>query len=276
MSSSPESFTLFPNLPPELRLQIYREACHPRVTSLSYHPNSDTFHCPTHPPPLLHISREARAEGLRLYVKCFLPASSHLNHHQELGAGHEQEGREEEEEPRYFYHHPSHDTLYLPRPHPSHDRFGMGYADWAREFASRLPGVVDVVRRLAVDYVPGEVRRQWEVYGKVCLIRGCKNLEEAYLVISSSSGENGGGDGDGVGEEREVEFVDPGADDAEIMGIMERVSESCRVEIWGRVGVGLGNGDGDDGQGGIENGWELIPKAKVPSAWECRPAVCVL
>ncbi|KAK4035422.1 hypothetical protein C8A01DRAFT_48365 [Parachaetomium inaequale] len=269
----PSSFTLFPHLPPEIRLQIYHHACHPRVTTLTYHPSprgpddAGTFHCPTHPPTLLHISRESRAEGLRLYVKCHLPDQT-----------------TDEEEERYFYHHPHHDTLYLPRPPLSTDPQGLGYAAWAREFATaRMPRFArSVVRRLAVDYVPGEVRRPWEVFGKVCLIRGCPLLEEAYLVVNTGlgagsgagagAGGGGGRDGDGdASEGREVEFVDPGAGDEVIVGIMERVRESFRVE----VGEGMGLGKDVEDEGGVDQvGLELIPKAKVLSAWGCRHVAC--
>jgi hypothetical protein len=167
----------------------------------------------------------------------------------------------------------------------------MGYAAWAREFAARLPGLAGAVRRLAVDYVPGEVRRPWEVFGKVCLMRGCVGLEEAFLVIGSSAsasassssfasgsgsgssatvecGTTGGGEGCDGGE---VEFVDPRAGDREIMGIMERVRESFRFELGDEFCSGLGAKGGiEDGAG--QEGLELVPK--VVGDWGCRPAVC--
>ncbi|KAK3307463.1 uncharacterized protein B0T15DRAFT_554249 [Chaetomium strumarium] len=304
-SSTSSSFTLFPYLPPELRLQIYRHSAHPRVTTLTYHFPTNTFTCSTHPPPLLHICHESRAEGLRLYTKCFLlpfpdaadpedPSSAHQPLHVSAApADNKQEkqknGREEEEEKggRYFYHHPDLDTLYLPRPpHPSAaDPLGLGYADWARDFAIRLPHVAGAVRRLAVDYIRPEVRRPWEVYSKVCLIRGfLPKLEEAFMVISSSSssGISGGGDdgeeGRGEAEGAEIELIDPRGDTEEIMGIMERVRESFRVEVGDGLGLGLGLGfvgqeDGGRGDGQKSGGGlELRPKSKVPSAWVCPPA----
>ena len=242
--TSTQSFTLFPYLPPELRLQIYRHACHPRVTTLTYLPSPhDTFHSPTPPPILLHISHESRTEGLRLYLRCPLPPSAGGSEDPEREEG--GEGREE----RYIYHHPAQDTLYVPRPVDS-----AGYADWARVlFGSRMPGLGAAVRRLAVDYVPAERRRPWEVYGKVCLMRGCGGLEEAFLIVSACDG-----DGKGGGRGREIEFVDPRADDEEIRGVMERVRESFRWE--------LGEGEA----------LELVPKAKVVSGWAgCdRAVVC--
>ncbi|KAK4240875.1 hypothetical protein C8A03DRAFT_30951 [Achaetomium macrosporum] len=292
-SSSSPSFTLFPYLPPELRLQIYRHSAHPRVTTLTYHFQTNTFTCSTHPPPLLHICHESRAEGFRLYTKCFLPnpdpdptgttspppGPSHTNTTNQSPAAEKEEGRGKGEG-RYFYHHPHLDTLYLPRPpHPSADPLGLGYADWARDFAVRLPNVAEAVRRLAVDYIRPEVRRPWEVYGKVCLIRGfLPTLEEAFMVISSSSGIRGGGsegeegrEGEGAeGEGAEIELIDPRGDTEEIMGIMERVRESFRVEVGDGLGLGLEQEDGGDG--GKGGRLELIPKAKVPSTWVCPPA----
>jgi hypothetical protein len=164
----------------------------------------------------------------------------------------------------------------------------MGYAAWAREFAARLPGLAGAVRRLAVDYVPGEVRRPWEVFGKVCLMRGCAGLEEAYLVIgssTSSSAFSGSGSGSGSGSAAVgcgtgggvgggggvVAFVAPWAGDREIMGIMERVRESFRFELGDSLGLGLGAvGEAEDWAG--QEGLELVPK--VVGELGCRPAVC--
>lgn len=299
MSAPPSStFTLFPYLPPELRLQVYRHLCHARVTTLTYHPPTDTFHTPTAPPTLLQICRESRAEGLRLYVKCLLPppppsstttTTTTSPHHPKSPNPHPterpgQQGKGSAEEPtKYFYHHPHHDTLYLPRPTPtSGDVHNTGYAAWAREFAARLPHVAGAVRRLAVDYVPGEVRRPWEVFGKVCLMRGCAGLEEAFLVIGAarsglSSGDAAEGDvsGDAAcegAEGREVEFVDPRAGDREIMGIMERVRASFRFELGDGFGLGLGGKEGWGEVGAEEGGLELVPK--VVSEWGCPRAVC--
>ncbi|KAK4155433.1 hypothetical protein C8A00DRAFT_41981 [Chaetomidium leptoderma] len=302
------SFTLFPNLPPELRLQIYRHSCHPRVTTLSYLPApADTFHCPTHPPTLLHVSRESRAEGLRLYARCFF-----LPHSETAAAAAaaapttttttEAEAETEAEEGRlrrYFYYHPHADTLYFPRPTPAADPLGQGYAQWAVELAVRLPALVGLVRRLAVDYVPGDVRRPWEVYRKVALIQGCSRLEEAFLVVASvtsgstttSSSSIGTGSGSAAaaaaveggrnhGEEMmqgggEVEFVDPRADDEEIVGIMERVRESFRYKLGDGFRLGLPRKEGRNEMNGVEEGeLELIPKAKVLSPWAGRHIAC--
>ncbi|KAH6632609.1 hypothetical protein F5144DRAFT_256391 [Chaetomium tenue] len=316
------SFTLFPLLPPELRLEIYHHACHPRVTTLSYLPAPrDTYHCSTPPPTLLHISRESRAEGLRLYAKCLLPPSPPTHQPspdptESPEQPQQQPPPPEDDEPqprRYFYHHPHLDTLYLPRPPRAADPLGLGYADWAREFAAGAAtartavvttattaatrtgagagprGLAGVVRRLAVDYVPAEVRRPWEVFGKVCLIRGCPLLEEAYLVVQVSDGGEGrrqqrlGATGlPSEGGRREVEFVDPAAGDAEIVRIMERVRASFRVELGDGVGEagsvgeagwgGLGKEGAGDGTG--RGGLELVPKAMVLSPWGCRHVAC--
>ncbi|EAQ87341.1 predicted protein [Chaetomium globosum CBS 148.51] len=319
--TSPTSFTLFPLLPPELRLQIYHHACHPRVTTLSYLPAPrDTYHCSTPPPPLLHISRESRAEGLRLYAKCLLPSPpSPPSPPTQQPPPDLTESPPEDDDPqprRYFYHHPHLDTLYLPRPPRAADPLGLGYADWAREFAAGAAtartavvttttttttaaatrtgpgagpsGLAGVVRRLAVDYVPAEVRRPWEVFGKVCLIRGCPLLEEAYLVVQVSDGGEGrrqqrlGAAGLPPGGRRAVEFVDPAAGDAEIVRIMERVRASFRVELGdgageaGSVGSAAWGGLGKEGaeEGTGRGGLELVPKAMVLSPWGCRHVAC--
>ncbi|AEO60699.1 hypothetical protein MYCTH_2310212 [Thermothelomyces thermophilus ATCC 42464] len=288
LSSSPSSsssFTLFRHLPPELRLQIYRHACHPRVASLTYLPApQDTFYCPTRPPALLHVCRESRAEGLRIYVKCPLPNLHHTTTTTTTkpddgreGQGDDVNGGERGRDERYFYFHPHHDTLYLPRPGPAADPFGLGYADWARELAAAVAATfAGVVRRLAVDYVPAEVRRPWEAYGKICLIGGCPRLEEAYLVVSGA-GAGACAAGERGGAEREVELVDPGDGDGEIAEIMERVRESFRVELGDGI-AGLLGAPGKDGERSGrsgEVGLELIPKAKMPSpSWAGRRLVC--
>ncbi|KAL2153795.1 hypothetical protein VTH82DRAFT_4950 [Thermothelomyces myriococcoides] len=318
-SSSSSSFILFRYLPPELRHHIYRYACHPRVVSLTYLPHEDIFRCPTHPPALLHVCRESRAEGLRTYIKCPLPSlhstpstiittpTTTTTTTTTISNGREGQGSNDGDDnddntagdrgrkaERYFYFHPWHDTLYLPRPA---DPFGLGYAGWARELAEAAAATfAGAVRRLAVDYVPAEVRRPWEAYGKMCLIGGCPRLEEAYLVVSSSRapatvvGEEKRGCPCAEREEEEeeeVELVDPGDADGEIAEIMERVRESFRVELGdgiagllrGALGKEEEDDDDDDGQRsgrrGGEVGLELIPKAKVPSpSWAGRQLVC--
>jgi len=65
---SPTTFSLFPLLPLELRLQIYAEALllHPRVLSISSTPSS-SLHCSSSHPALLSLNREARHEALQSY-----------------------------------------------------------------------------------------------------------------------------------------------------------------------------------------------------------------
>lgn len=300
-SSFHTSFPLFPLLPPELRLQIWRLIPQSRVITLSYLPspyaNDDayTYHTPnTRPPRLLHICRESRAEAEKIYIKCSIPTIDPGYQEQDD----ELDGRGDEEE-RYFHLHPHLDILYLTRPHPALDP--SGYSSWAREFGQRMPVAATAARRLAVDYVPPEVRRPWEAYGKLCLLRGCARLEEAFLVISSlgsggspsplegeidclSLGTEEGGVGLGLGTMQEVEFVDPKGEPGEIMGIMERVRESFRFEVDGGTG-GFGGflgrrraGEEEDDDEckeseSPEKDLELIPKAKkkkVLRNWGCR------
>ncbi|KAL2141750.1 hypothetical protein VTI28DRAFT_2006 [Corynascus sepedonium] len=289
-SPPPPSFTLFRYLPPELRLQIYRHSCHPRVTTLAYLPApQDTFRCPTRPPVLLHICRESRAEGLRIYAKCLLP-NFQINNtgfdESEREGGDGGDGGDNDyaigaggkSQQQYFYHHPLHDTLYLPRPTPATDPLRLGYADWARQlFISAAAGAAlsGVVRRLAVDYIPAEIRRPWEVYGKMCLIRGCSMLEEAYLVVSGAGASAGSGTSVDVGDleekgkeeqgRREVEFVDPGAGDEEIVRIMERVRESFRAELESEIGGLDAVGKDEELDPSGEFRLDLIPKTKVLS-----------
>ncbi|GAB1316597.1 hypothetical protein MFIFM68171_06807 [Madurella fahalii] len=297
------SFPLFPLLPPELRLQIWRLVPQSRVITLSYLPspyaNDDTYtyHTPnTRPPRLLHICRESRAEGQKIYIKCSIP-TIHPGYQEQEQEQEQHQGEEEEE--RYFHLHPHLDILYLPRPQPGLDP--AGYSSWAHEFGQRMPVAAAAARRLAVDYVPAELRRPWEVYGKLCLLRGCARLEEAFLVISSLGsggsppsplegeveglglGMEEGGMGWGNGMMQEVEFVDPKGEPGEIMGIMERVRESFRFEVdgggnggvrglLGRRGAGDDDDDGCKETEGLERGLELIPKAKkkkVLRDWGC-------
>lgn len=292
---SPSSFPLFPYLPKELRLQIWQQTCVPRVVALSYHPApADTFRTRTRAPVLLHVSRESRAEGLRLYVRCDIAPSGPtsatggvpppprwlLPPHDEHDE--QERAREGKGHQAYFYLHPDLDTLYLPRPPATRDILHLGYADWARDFCARVPAAAAAARRIAIDYVPAEVRRPWEAYGKVCLLRGCPKLEEAVLVFP---GEDGYGEDKGRKQKQQqeeeeeelvgaVELVEPvAADAARAEGIVERVRESFRYEVrdgpwggWGAFDTGMAK-DGCWGRGGFGSGPELIPRAKVMGGW---------
>lgn len=75
-----QTFTLFPLLPTELRLKIWRALIHPRIIAaacLSAHTQASKLaqlaQRPRHPavPVLLHVNRESRAVGLRHYELAF-------------------------------------------------------------------------------------------------------------------------------------------------------------------------------------------------------------
>lgn len=300
MSSSQilDTFHLFPLLPPELRLLIWHESCTPRVITLTYlSAPADTFVTThTRPPALLHVCAESRAYGLaRLYVKCPILPSPAADTTLTTHGGHET--REEEE--IYFHLHPTLDTLYLPRPPSlspsspspspfpslSHSISSLGYAThWTTSFfTSRVPSAAGTVHKLALDYVPASVRRPWEVYGKVSLLRGCGGgLEEAVLVVKEEESPQGEGGGSHGGEEDgEVELVDFAEDRAGfVRAIVERVKESFWYELqsaW-TSGLEMGREERKGGRGNGE-GWELelVPKARVMRGCGRRPllAGCV-
>ncbi|KAK4192402.1 hypothetical protein QBC35DRAFT_222007 [Podospora australis] len=236
----PTAFSLFPYLPTELRLHIWRLSLSPRVVTLTYRPAPlEQCFSPTPPPAILSACQESRDEALRFYRRTF-------------GTKAHPEGR--------IYFHPALDVLYVPRTGM------MGYSDAARDFGTVvLSSGADLIRKVAVDYVNPEIRRPWEVYSKFCLIRGFPNLKEAYLVIASSDSQppqQGGAAGD-------VELIDPRGNKEEIMGIMERVRESFRHEVpmeefvEGKVVEEPGEGEDEWGRFEIDTGLELVPKAKI-------------
>jgi hypothetical protein len=98
----------------------------------------------------------------------------------------------------------------------------MGYDETLRDFRSLVvdkEGLLDEVRKVAIDHVDVEVKRPWESYNKASLIRGFKNLEEVVLVL----GQERGGEGDWGNR---VKLVEP----------RERVEEVLRFWIAFRQG----------------------------------------
>ncbi|KAG7287121.1 hypothetical protein NEMBOFW57_006626 [Staphylotrichum longicolle] len=202
---------------PELRLQIYHHACHPRVTTLIYQEDAGsttgtgTFRCPTHPQPSC-TSRASPAPKAAAYIPHPHPNLNNGTNTNQFDSG-----------SGFGFAHSGGMSMSM--------SMSMGYASWACDFATTLlPDVARAVRRLAVDYVPGEVRRPWEVYGKVCLLRGCARLEEAFLVVgrsqqshtlwsSSDSRRARTTKWEGEGEGAEVEFVDPGGMTGRLWGL---------------------------------------------------------
>lgn len=71
-----DMFRLFPRLPPELRIKIWKIASfnEPRVVQLRVDTQEDgglcSFYCPgNYPPPILHATSESRTEALRYYKR---------------------------------------------------------------------------------------------------------------------------------------------------------------------------------------------------------------
>jgi len=189
-----EAFTIFSQLPAELRLSIWKLSCEPRVVEVRYDAELDTCKTTTKPPALLHVNREAREEALTWYRPAFRTKTRH----------------------EYIFFCPSLDILYLPR------HGFMGYSDTAREFNNYVVDTADCVWSLAIDHVQTDIIRPWEPYNKLCLLRSFPNLKHAFLVLGADE-ERGGG--------RAIEFVDPREDPTAVMRVINNVLESFHSEI---------------------------------------------
>ncbi|KAI0899982.1 hypothetical protein F4806DRAFT_273223 [Annulohypoxylon nitens] len=196
-----DSFTLFSLLPTELRLQIWRHTCHPRVVEVLYDDQEDRCTSSTVPPPTLHACRESRFEALTIYKKSF-GTKSH--------------------EPRIYFC-PEIDTLYLPRPQY------MGYDDAIRSFTELVLDTDDTIN-LAIDYVNPDIRRPWETYNKYALMHSFPKVKEVYLVL----------DADAPAEEHiyadhddhdDIGLVDPTGDIMVLCRLLSEVKESFFYEV---------------------------------------------
>jgi hypothetical protein len=206
-----QAFTLFPDLPAELRLQIWKLSCAHRVVTMIYDPTTDRYLTSTFQPTILQVNHESRLEGQRLYKQVPFSMSSD----------------DSPRKPDSLYFSPDLDIMYLPR----HDI--MGYSTAAREIGHYLPSAPPLVRRLAIDHVDPAGRKPWETYSKYCLLKSFPNLEEAYLVVSAP-----GSALEATGAGAQVEFIDPPGDPETILRLMEDVRESFTYEIGpGVVGV---------------------------------------
>ncbi|OIW28501.1 hypothetical protein CONLIGDRAFT_379424 [Coniochaeta ligniaria NRRL 30616] len=186
MSDPPDkpTFTLFSNLPTELRLQIWRLSCTPRVVTVSWDIRTQNYavHFTTNP-AILQVNSESRAEALGKVYSCFF--TTH---------------------PVFFA--PALDTLYIAR-----NRY-MGYADPVRNAAHNLKFAPDIVRSLAVDHVSPTERKEWETYSKWCLFKSFPQLDEAYLVLGGLERDNyleTEKEREGMGQHQTIEFVEPHA-----------------------------------------------------------------
>lgn len=189
------TFTLFSSLAPELRLKIWQYACSERTISLRYIPEEDRCISSAKPPAVLQACHESRTETLRIYTLSYGTHSS----------------------PARIYFNPQLDTLYLPR----HRQ--MGYDDTLRDFRHLLNNdkVLDEVKFVAIDHVDIEIKRPWEAYNKVALLRSLSKLKEVVLVV-------GGGKNVGLGEEEQ--FVEPKQDPEHSLRIWASFRQSVAME----------------------------------------------
>jgi hypothetical protein len=127
----------------------------------------------------------------------------------------------------------------------------MGYGDTARDFSKFVPDTCELVRSLAIDHVPPQIRRPWETYNKFCLMRNFPALEQAILVLSSSANDRG------HHVDGQVELVDPRGDQQAIMKLMDGVRESFRYELGLRSMA-------------LEPCFELVPKTMNAGPWPCQ------
>ena len=113
----------------------------------------------------------------------------------------------------------------------------MGYDDTLRDFKNLVKdeeGILDEVRRMAIEHVDVEVKRPWESYNKASLLRDFRKLEEVVLVLLEGANNE-------VGVDEEVTFVEP-KEDLEVLLRMwvdfrqsfvmeERLLENVRREM---------------------------------------------
>ncbi|OAA57024.1 hypothetical protein SPI_07405 [Niveomyces insectorum RCEF 264] len=275
------AFHLFPALPAELRLAVWKYSCQSRVVEVWYDAAADCCRTTARPPALLHTNREARAEALRLYYRRAFVTRRCPDHH-------------------YIYFSSALDVLYLPR----HGL--MGYDDTARDFAVHVRETAEHVRALAIDHVRTDTIRPWEPYNKLMLIFSFPNVQETMLVVggsggfrrnssSSSSYEEGavllrqrshdsvestvsansatsantGSDASTLnGTKPAVELVDPQGDRAAVMGLINNVIESFSREIQAANDSPLAAKDDADKDEDLPHRTyphipSLIPKAKA-------------
>jgi len=183
-TQSPATFPFFPQLPTELRQNIFLHAATtPRTLPLTYNPSTQTFHSPVPPPTLLSTTHSSRLCALQQYTPSFGTSSSLPK----------------------LYFNPHFDTLYLPR------HLEMGYDSTLRDFRSLVSdpsSFLDEVRSVAIDHVRGDIKRPWEAYNKASFIRSFPKLEEIIVVLNDEQGKDDGR----IGVHEEVEFVEPKGD----------------------------------------------------------------
>jgi hypothetical protein len=122
MASENQRFTLFPQLPKELRLKIWEFAQEPRIVEVCQTQDSAAFYSPTALPMLLHISRESRHIALQNYALSFPNG----------------------DQPATIYYNPSIDILYFPA--WCDDRGSIWYFE-----RNTSPEARGKIKRLAID-----------------------------------------------------------------------------------------------------------------------------
>jgi hypothetical protein len=202
METSPfQYFILFPSLPAELRLEIWRHSCHERVVDVTYIAEMDKCLTTAPPPSVLHTCRESRAEALRLYSP-FFGTKSH---------------------PSTIFFNPGSDVLYLPRP-PL-----MGYDDSFRTLAELVPTAMSVIH-LAIDYIDPADQKPWEVYNTYVLLQSLPNVGEALLIL------NNGAEAKVDNTCRGLQLRDPAGTLPALSQLLSRVEKSFAYEL----GLGSG------------------------------------
>jgi len=99
----------------------------------------------------------------------------------------------------------------------------MGYDDTLRDFRQLLSNdsVLDEVETVAIDHVDVEVKRPWEAYNKVALLRSLPKLNQVVLLI-------GCGNSEGFGEREH--FVEPKQDPEHSLRIWAAFRQSIAME----------------------------------------------
>ncbi|RYP16293.1 hypothetical protein DL765_005199 [Monosporascus sp. GIB2] len=211
MSSNPlgvqshAAFEFFPQLPAELRLEIWRLSCSERVVEVVYDSDEDRCLTTSEPPAILHTCHESRNEGLRIFRKSF---------------GTRSHG------PRIYFC-PELDTLYLPR--PAH----LGYDDRARDF-TELVGDTSHVIDLAIDYVDPAIRQPWETYNEFVLMESFPKVKEVFLVVGSDHSSY-----ELEVRPRTVQLVDPDINATDLDDLLASVKESFSYEVGVELNVDL-------------------------------------
>lgn len=165
LASTLTTFSLFVDLPTEIRLKIWNHALQPRTVTLYYSKRTHAITSPTAASRLLSVNHEARYEALRFCSPTLATSTS----------------------PASVYLAGRFDSIYIPR------IGAMGYDNTLRDFKSYLanPHDLDEISELALDYVESGDKRPWEAYDKSVLIRSFPNLKIVILVLGWKPGHEG-------------------------------------------------------------------------------------